>query len=83
MAPTVEVRWFASLADRTQCSVESVELGGATDVAGLWRELLRRHPRLADCGFRPLVACDREYAAWDRDLDGVAEVAFLPPFSGG
>lgn len=77
------VRYFASLADRTGCATESVEIAAGTDVAGLWRELSRRHPSLEDCGFRPLVACDHEYADWDRTLAGVSEVAFLPPVSGG
>ena len=60
-----------------------MELDPAADVAGLWRELVRRHPGLGQVGFRPLVACDQEYSDWDRSLDGVREVAFLPPVSGG
>jgi molybdopterin converting factor small subunit len=32
---------------------------------------------------KPAAACDGIYAGWDRILDGVAEVAFLPPVSGG
>lgn len=79
----VEVRFFASLAETTGCSVESVELEAASDVRALWELLVRRHPGLADVGFRPMVACDRVYADWDRSLDGVHEVAFLPPVSGG
>jgi molybdopterin synthase sulfur carrier subunit len=83
MAQQLEVRYFASLVERTGCTAEAVERGSIPDVAGLWDELRRRHPALADCGFQPLVACDREYARWDRTLDGVREVAFLPPVSGG
>ena len=79
----VEVRYFASLADRTGCAAESVALAVATDVEGLWRELVQRHPELSGIGYRPLVACDREYAEWNHPLDGVREVAFLPPVSGG
>jgi len=30
-----------------------------------------------------LVACDVEYRDWSAKLDGVREVAFLPPISGG
>ncbi|MCP3981975.1 MAG: MoaD/ThiS family protein [bacterium] len=80
---TLEVRFFASLVERTGCSVETVEVVPGQDVEALWRELLRRHPRLRDLGFRPLVACDRSYATWSDSLDDVAEVAFLPPVSGG
>ena len=80
---TVEVRFFASLVERAGLSVESVEVEPATDVTALWQMLIERHPALGDLSFRPLVACDLEYAAWDRRLDGVREVAFLPPVSGG
>lgn len=79
----VEVRYFASLAQRAGCSGERVELEAGADVSSLWRLLERRHPGLADIGFRPMAACDRTYAGWDRSLDGVREVAFLPPVSGG
>ena len=80
---TLQVRFFASLVDRTGRSEETVEIDPSSDVEGLWRLLVGRHPSLADVGFRPLVACDRVYASWDRRLDGVGEVAFLPPVSGG
>ena len=79
----VEVRYFASLVERTGCRTESIELEGGADASALWQRLLERHPSLTDVGFRPLVACDREYSDWDRKLDGVREIAFLPPVSGG
>ena len=82
-ASTLQVRFFASLVDCTGRSREAVEIDPSSDVAELWRVLVDRHPSLADVGFRPLVACDRVYASWDRRLDGVREVAFLPPVSGG
>lgn len=80
---TLEVRYFASLAERTGCRSERIELPDGTDVAGLWDRLAERHAGLDTLGYRPLVACDLEYAGWDRALDGVREVAFLPPVSGG
>lgn len=80
---TVRVLYFASLADRTGTRSETVERAAGDDVDALWRRLCTAHPDLADLGFRPMVACDREYASWDRTLDGVSEVAFLPPVSGG
>ena len=79
----IEVRYFASLVQRVGQGTESVELSPGADVAALWRDLVARHPGLADLPFRPLVACDLDYAAWDRTLDDVREVAFLPPVSGG
>ena len=55
----VEIRFFASLAETTGCSVESVDLSPGADVRALWELLLKRHPALAEIGFRPMVACDR------------------------
>ncbi len=80
---TLRVLYFASLRDRTGVGEETVEIASGTDVSALWSMLGDRHPRLSAAGVKPLVACDRTYAAWDRVLDGVAEVAFLPPVSGG
>jgi molybdopterin converting factor subunit 1 len=79
----IQLRFFASLAERAGCKTESVELREGSDVGQLWRMLEKRHPALANIGFRPLVACDRTYADWDRTLDDIREVAFLPPLSGG
>jgi len=79
----VHVRFFASLADRAGTASTSVDVPSGTDVTGLWRALGRNHPGIADLGWRPMAACDLAYAAWDQTLDGVREVAFLPPVSGG
>ena len=80
---TVDVRFFASLADAVGDSRLRVELPDGADVTQLWDRLRERYPALDRANVRPLVACDMEYAGWDAPLDGVAEVAFLPPFSGG
>ncbi len=79
----IQLRFFASLAERAGCKTESVEVREGSDVGQLWRMLEQRHPALAEIGFRPLVACDRSYADWNRTLDDIREVAFLPPLSGG
>lgn len=80
---TLRVLYFASLRDRTGRHEDTVDVPPATDVAALWARLQRLHPGLAEVTVRPLVACDMTYASWDRALDGVGEVAFLPPVSGG
>ena len=79
----VEVLYFASLRERVGTGQETLELDPDLDLDGLWTLLVRRHPALAGFLPRPLAACDREYAPWDRKLRGVREVAFLPPVSGG
>jgi len=79
----ITVRYFASLADRTGTAQETIEVEPGTDLATLWESLGRRHPRLAESSFRPLVARDMQYADWNDSVDGTREVAFLPPVSGG
>ena len=79
----LEVRFFASLAENTGLSSETIEIDPSLDVRALWGLLVDRHPGLAEVAYHPLVACDRVYADWSRGLDGVREVAFLPPVSGG
>jgi molybdopterin converting factor subunit 1 len=79
----VQVRFFASLADSAGCSADSIEVEQTADVTELWRLLSARYPGISDIRYRPLVACDLEYVSWDRSLEGVGEVAFLPPVSGG
>jgi molybdopterin synthase sulfur carrier subunit len=80
---TLRVLYFASLQDRAGTREDTVEVPPTTDVAALWREICARRPGLRAVTVRPLVACDMSYATWDRVLDGVREVAFLPPVSGG
>ena len=79
----VRVLYFASLSDRAGASEETIEVPDTFDVAALWADLQERHPRLREVTTRPLAACDMIYAAWDRPLCGILEVAFLPPVSGG
>ena len=80
---TVEVLFFASMADAVGRTRETVELDEGTTVSGLWRALVERYPGLGGLAYRPLVACDMDYSSWERELAGVREVAFLPPVSGG
>jgi molybdopterin converting factor subunit 1 len=79
----LRVRYFASLADLTGTSDELLEIAEPADVAALWAAVGARHPAIGRMDYRPMVACDMQYATWDTPLDGVREVAFLPPVSGG
>ncbi|ANM29108.1 hypothetical protein ABI59_05090 [Acidobacteria bacterium Mor1] len=79
----VQVRFFATLTDLTGRREDEVELSAPATVSSLWEELGRRYPALGDLDYRPMVACDLEYARWESSLEGVREVAFLPPVSGG
>lgn len=79
----VRILYFSSLKDRAGASEETVEIPDHCDVAAVWALAQERHPRLREVTTRPLAACDMIYAAWDRPVGGVQEVAFLPPVSGG
>jgi len=80
---TVRVLYFASLADRAGTRSETVAIEPGFDVASLWKRVQDLHPRLAEVMPPPMAACDLVYADRSRRLDGVSEVAFLPPVSGG
>ncbi len=79
----VEVRLFASLAECAGWRVASIDPAPATDVGALWDLLVQSNPALSRLGSRPLAACDRTWVEWNHPIEGVREVAFLPPVSGG
>lgn len=77
----VEVLYFASLRDAAGVASESIDTE-APDVAALYAQLRQRH------GFtlapeRLRAACDGAFVAWTQPLREGAEIAFLPPVSGG
>ncbi len=77
----VTVLYFASLREASGLVSERVE-SDASDLQGLYAELQLRH------GFgwpkdRLRVAADGEFAQWGDPLHDGAEVAFIPPVSGG
>ncbi|HCQ66107.1 MAG TPA: molybdopterin converting factor subunit 1 [Rhodobacteraceae bacterium] len=81
----IDVMYFAWVRERIGESRERVETQAAT-VAGLVDELKAREPRYA-LAFEDLsalrVALDQELCDFDSPLDGVREVAFFPPMTGG
>jgi molybdopterin converting factor small subunit len=80
---SVQVLWFASLADRTRTRCETVPADDLPDVDALWAALERRHPSLREVRPRPVPTCDGRRVSWTASLHGVREVVFLPPVSGG
>ena len=77
--------YFAWVRERIGVPRETVETGAET-VAGLVEELRAREERyavaFADLGALK-VALDQELADFDAPLEGVREVAFFPPMTGG
>jgi molybdopterin synthase catalytic subunit len=79
----VRVLAFASASDALGAGEREIELPDGSDVAALRAELVRRHPELAALWSRLAVAVDGEIAGPDAEIPDGAEVALLPPVSGG
>ena len=82
---TLDVLYFAWVRERIGHPKDRVETDAAT-VADLVEELRGREERyaLAFADTRALrVAVDQELTGFDAPLDGVREVAFFPPMTGG
>lgn len=81
----MDVLYFAWVRERIGIPKEKVETG-ATTVMELVEELRAREERYA-VAFGDLaslrVAVDQELTDFDASLDGVREVAFFPPMTGG
>ena len=81
----IDVLYFAWVRERIGVPKERIETQAAT-VAELVEELRAREERYA-AAFMDLaasrVALDQELADIDAPLEGVREVAFFPPMTGG
>ena len=81
----MDVLYFAWVRERIGLPKERIETGAAT-VADLVEELKAREARY-EAAFADLsalrVALDQELGDFDAPLDGVREVAFFPPMTGG
>jgi len=78
----LRVRLFAGLRERAGANELELELDAPADVAALKRALEQRHPALGSLA-HVRVAVDRDYAAEDTLLSERAEIALIPPVSGG
>ncbi|SDX29080.1 molybdopterin converting factor subunit 1 [Litoreibacter albidus] len=81
----INVLYFAWVRERIGLPKEQVETA-ATTVMDLVEELRAREERYA-LAFSDLsalrVALDQDLSDFDASLDGVREVAFFPPMTGG
>lgn len=81
----MDVLYFAWVRERIGLPKERIETSAAT-VSDLVAELRAREERYA-MAFEDLsalrVALDQELSDFDAPLDGVREVAFFPPMTGG
>ncbi len=81
----IEILYFAWVRERIGIPRETVETN-ATNVHGLVAELSAREERYA-LAFSDIsalrVAVDQDLTDFDATLNGVREVAFFPPMTGG
>ena len=81
----MQVLYFAWVRERIGVPREEVDTSAAT-VADLVEELKAREDRYA-LAFSDIsalrVALDQKLTGFDASLDGVREVAFFPPMTGG
>ncbi|WP_291730131.1 molybdopterin converting factor subunit 1 [Leisingera sp. F5] len=81
----MDILYFAWVRERIGLPRERLETSAAT-VADLVEELRAREDRYA-AAFADLsalrVALDQELSEFDAPLEGVREVAFFPPMTGG
>jgi molybdopterin converting factor subunit 1 len=80
---TVRVRLFARARDLAGKDEVMVLLPDGATIAELRRRLAAAHPKLADLLARSALAIDQEFAADEATVPAGAEVALLPPVSGG
>lgn len=80
---TVTVRLFARAKDVVGADSLSTEVSSEATVGELRREIASRYPNLAALLERSAFAVDGEFADDAQRLSAEAEVALLPPVSGG
>ena len=79
----VNVLYFAQARDRAQRSAQRLELPDGSRVADALAAIRREHPGLEPLWSHLAVAVDGRLAREDAALREGAELALLPPVSGG
>ena len=83
MAVKIKVRLFASYREAVGASQIELPLHDDADGAALWTALVARYPGLRTLAPPSGYAINDEYVSGNRPLRGAAEVALIPPVSGG
>lgn len=79
----VRVLFFGRLKEIAGCNEDWAELAEGARVEDLYTGYSMKFPGLRELRPNLAAAVNEELAAWDRELHGGDEVAFLPPVSGG
>jgi molybdopterin synthase catalytic subunit len=79
----IRVRLFAGLRDAVGAAEVTLDSDEAATAGALLHCLAERHPDAAPLLERSRVSVDREFAAAEDPVPPGAEVAVIPPVSGG
>jgi len=79
----VRVFYFASAAHAAGVLEESWNAGDEMDLEEFWNEAIRLHPRLSPLRDSCRISVNHAYANSSERIPANAEVAVLPPVSGG
>ncbi len=79
----VSVLFFGRLSEVAGARHLGLDVAEGSTPASIFAEVDRDHPGLLASRARIRCAVDQEYAEWDAHLHDGAEVAFIPPTSGG
>jgi len=79
----IHVLYFAAAREAVGHASETIAADAALDVAGLMRLLAERHPTAEPVLSRCRLAVDRQLAKASDPVPAGAEVALIPPVSGG
>jgi molybdopterin converting factor small subunit len=79
----VRLQLFAAVGELAGCDVLEFDLAAGSSIGDLRRELVHRVPALAVLSPHLMFALDAEYASDATVIGPAAEVACIPPVSGG
>ncbi len=79
----VEVKLFAVAKQLARAETIEVELADSATVAQLREAIAEQHAELSDIAARAMIAVNTEYVSNEVALPAKAEIAIIPPVSGG
>ena len=79
----IQVKLFAVARDRAGANAVDVELSSPATIGELRTALAQQYPRLADIISHVRFALNDDYATDATAIDSHAEIAIIPPVSGG
>ena len=80
---TVRVMLFAAARELAGADEISLDLPHGASFGDLRAKLTSAHPKLAPLGGRALFAADAQYSSDEDLVPDAAEIALIPPVSGG